>query len=359
MAELTNNRKRNRLVDQILKNSTALIESSTLKTLVKSQDQQSKFMHLVAGKERLRSNNKEKKNVFRSFFLFFLVLIAVMVVVNFIFTSNAFNRILSEFHFDTLPQGAQQYFWAGVNIPKPTESITQVPVELSENIPETPQPVSATLPATEVTPDPTQITDTPPTVTFDGAYVVQNGDTLFKIATKYGTSVNAIAQNNSISNQSIIYQGQELLIPPSDYVPAVVEPPQNDGIPPEGNDQYILVDISEQHLYAYESGELAFSFVASTGINNSTRVGVFSVLDKISNAYGANWDIWMPNWLGIYWSGTLENGIHALPILSNGNRLWSGYLGTPISYGCVVLGVNESQLLYDWVRVGTVVEIQW
>jgi lipoprotein-anchoring transpeptidase ErfK/SrfK len=117
------------------------------------------------------------------------------------------------------------------------------------------------------------------------------------------------------------------------------------------------VSISEQHLYAYEGDVLVYSFVASTGMNNSTRVGTFSVLDKIPNAYGATWNIWMPNWLGIYYSGYLENGIHALPILSNGNRLWAGYLGRPISYGCIVLGMEESQLLYDWAEIGTVVEI--
>ena len=125
------------------------------------------------------------------------------------------------------------------------------------------------------------------------------------------------------------------------------------------NEKLIVVDISEQHLYAYEGSVLVFSFIASTGIGNSTRVGSFSVLEKIPNAYGATWNIWMPNWLGIYWSGGLQNGIHALPILSNGVRLWAGYLGRPISYGCVVVGVEEAQLLYDWADVGTPVEIQW
>jgi lipoprotein-anchoring transpeptidase ErfK/SrfK len=134
----------------------------------------------------------------------------------------------------------------------------------------------------------------------------------------------------------------------------------NDGSnPPSTAGKYILVSISEQHLTAYENGQLIYSFVASTGMHNGTRAGTFSVLDKIPNAYGSTWDIWMPDWLGIYYSGGLENGIHALPILPGGDRLWSGFLGTPISFGCVVLGVNEALQLYNWADVGTPVKIVW
>ena len=129
--------------------------------------------------------------------------------------------------------------------------------------------------------------------------------------------------------------------------------------PGYGGNKYILVDISEQHMYVYEGDVLVYSFVASTGMNNATRVGTFSVLEKIPNAYGSTWNIWMPNWLGIYWSGNLQNGIHALPILPNGATLWAGYLGVPISYGCVVLDTYDAQVLYDWADVGTPVEIQW
>ena len=129
--------------------------------------------------------------------------------------------------------------------------------------------------------------------------------------------------------------------------------------PSYSGSKYILVDISEQHMYVYENDQLLYSFVASTGINNGTRAGLFHVQSKIPNAYGATWNIWMPNWLGIYWSGSLENGIHALPILSNGAELWAGYLGHPISYGCVVLGSYEASLLYNWAEIGTPVEIRW
>ena len=123
--------------------------------------------------------------------------------------------------------------------------------------------------------------------------------------------------------------------------------------------KYILVDISEQHMYVYEAAALIHSFVASTGIDNATRVGTFQVQSKYPSAYGSTWDIWMPNWLGIYYAGGLENGIHALPILPNGATLWAGLLGTPVSYGCVVLGSYEAQLLYDWAELGTPVEIRW
>ena len=163
--------------------------------------------------------------------------------------------------------------------------------------------------------------------------------------------------------ESQVYSEVVADAPTPEYIPPVA---QNDytyevttPTPNYGGNKHILVDISEQHMYVYEGDTLVYSFVSSTGMNNSTRVGTFSVLEKIPNAYGATWNIWMPNWLGIYWSGSLQNGIHALPILSNGATLWEGYLGMPISYGCVVLGTSEAQLLYDWADVGTPVEIQW
>ena len=140
--------------------------------------------------------------------------------------------------------------------------------------------------------------------------------------------------------------------------PAGMEP-ASPVVPSYGGSKYILVDISDQYMYVYDGDALIYSFVASTGIGNSTRVGTFAVQSKIPNAYGSTWNIWMPNWLGIYWSHGLENGIHALPILSNGATLWEGFLGRPVSYGCVVLGTYESQLLYDWAEIGTPVEIQW
>jgi lipoprotein-anchoring transpeptidase ErfK/SrfK len=251
--------------------------------------------------------------------------------------------------------------WAGADILKPTRTPTVTPIPTF-----TPLPTATATPFPTVTVQPTLVPTQPvielpiPTgVSLSGDhYVVQAGDTLFGISQKLGVSLADLAAANSIGLQSVIYIGQSLAVPQPGMVYETTPLPEVTQ-PPVTTDQYILVDISEQHLYAYDSGNLVFSFVASTGMNNATRTGLFSVLDKIPNAYGATWDLWMPNWLGIYWAGSLENGIHALPILSNGTQLWAGYLGTPISFGCIVLGVNEAQQLYDWVVVGTPVEIQW
>ncbi len=65
-------------------------------------------------------------------------------------------------------------------------------------------------------------------------HVVLPGETLFRIATQYGASLNAVVEANAITDSSLIYPGQTLLIPG-------VQPPQLSGdLPP------IVSDISIQ-----------------------------------------------------------------------------------------------------------------
>ncbi len=44
-------------------------------------------------------------------------------------------------------------------------------------------------------------------------YVVRPGDTVYRIATRYGTTVTAVAQANNLANANTIYVGQVLIIP--------------------------------------------------------------------------------------------------------------------------------------------------
>lgn len=128
---------------------------------------------------------------------------------------------------------------------------------------------------------------------------------------------------------------------------------------PSGWQKKIVVDIASQRFYAYEGDRLVYEFVCSTGDASSPTVpGEYQVLDKIPVAYSSAWHLEMPYWLGIYWAGTLENGIHALPILANGQVLWEGYLGRPVSFGCIILSTEAAKIIYDWAEVGTPVIIR-
>ncbi len=129
--------------------------------------------------------------------------------------------------------------------------------------------------------------------------------------------------------------------------------------PAPANDRVIVVGIAEQRMHVYEDGEQVFDFVVSTGEpGRDTAIGEFEILDKIDVAYASTWNLDMPNWMGIYWSGPLENGIHALPIVKHtGYKLWDGYLGQRVSYGCIILSDEDAATLFNWTEIGTKVKI--
>jgi lipoprotein-anchoring transpeptidase ErfK/SrfK len=165
-----------------------------------------------------------------------------------------------------------------------------------------------------------------------------------------------LAQINNLSNPSLLYSGQTLTIPASGALTQTT--PQADNSVPAAN-KHIIVDVSDQRAYIYENGDLKWTFVISTGIpGRETWRGEFKIQNKLPNAYASTWDLQMPYWLGFYWAGPLQNGFHALPILSNGVRLWEGLLGAPASYGCVILSVEDAPLLYDWADIGTPVTVR-
>ena len=65
------------------------------------------------------------------------------------------------------------------------------------------------------------------------------------------------------------------------------------------------------------------------------------------------------NWLTIYEAVPgFTDGIHGLPLLHNGVRLWGNVLGQPASYGCIIMSLKEAEDLYNWAANGTVVEIK-
>lgn len=241
--------------------------------------------------------------------------------------------------------------------PLPTNTASPIPTETASATPSaTPTSQPTAKPTSTQPPAPTQPKNTPVTST---NYTVRPGDTLNLIAQRNNVSLQDLIAVNNLLNPSFIQAGQALIIPRGGLPPITTQPTAEVNptrVPGKGKE--IQIDISEQHIYAYENGQLVQSYVVSTGIGNSTRIGTFKVLDKISNAYSNAFNIWMPWWLGIYYSGTLENGIHGLPKLWNGVELWGNLLGQPATYGCIEARTFEIKKLYDWAEIGTPVIIR-
>ncbi|MBN2554827.1 MAG: L,D-transpeptidase family protein [Anaerolineales bacterium] len=180
-------------------------------------------------------------------------------------------------------------------------------------------------------------------------HVVRGTDSILSIAFEVGMPYWRLQEANPMIAVHGLTVGETLIIPPRD-VNLVVPALEN---------KRIVVSITEQHMWTYEDGEVRSEHVISTGMSSSpTMPGVFQVQIHILNAYGENWDLYMPHFLGIYEAVPgFMNGIHGLPLLSNGARLWANVLGSPASYGCIILDLQAAEDVYNWAENGVVVEI--
>jgi hypothetical protein len=181
-------------------------------------------------------------------------------------------------------------------------------------------------------------------------HVASPGDTWVSLAFDYGIPYWKIQEANPDYRYSGFSSGDMLTIPAQD---ALLELPVVTG-------KRILISIPEQRMWVYERGEIIREFVISTGIASSpTMAGIFQIESHYPNAYASIWDLYMPNFMGIYYAVPgLLNGIHGLPTLSNGQRLWANVLGSPASFGCIILDLPAAEWLYDWAEEGVVVEIR-
>lgn len=181
-------------------------------------------------------------------------------------------------------------------------------------------------------------------------YTVQAGDTLSSVAANFGVTPWHLIKANPNTDPNWLYVGQQLTIPSQDeltpYAPT--------------RDKRVVVSVGEQRMRVYENGALIYDWPVSTGVSKSpTHTGVFQILDKEENAYASLWDLWMPHFMAIYAAGPgFYNGFHGLPTLSNGRRLWEGSLGSPASYGCIILGLEEAAAFYRWAEVGVIVVVE-
>lgn len=180
-------------------------------------------------------------------------------------------------------------------------------------------------------------------------HIVQHGETITSIAWDYGIPYLYIQRANDGLNSVSV--GQSITIPAADsFLLYPVVPHKR-----------IVVSISQQRTWVYEYGQLKWDWPASTGISSSpTWPGVYQILSHEPNAYAGNWDLWMPNFMGVYQpvpGADFTNGFHGFPTRGGGQLLWENSLGTRVTYGCILLSNTNIQLLYNWAEKGVVVEI--
>ncbi len=118
----------------------------------------------------------------------------------------------------------------------------------------------------------------------------------------------------------------------------------------------IGIDLAKQTLTYYVAHEAWKEFPVSSGkASMPTPQGSFHILNKVKKAWSKAYGLWMPYWLGLDHG---EFGIHELPVWPSGYREGENHLGTPVSHGCIRLGIGSAQYIYDRVATGTEVIIK-
>ena len=200
---------------------------------------------------------------------------------------------------------------------------------------------------------PTPAPETPPAPSGEETvYIVQAGDTLFKIGVKFGVSWPLIQSVNGLTSTRI-YTGQRLIIPGANStpVPATEAPPVETPPPPAGTGRRFLVDLSEQRLYAYEGDTMVRTTLISSGLPEyPTVIGTYSIYLKYESTrmVGPGYDLSNVPYTMYFYKGY---GLHG--------TYWHNNFGTPMSHGCVNMPTEEAQWAFYWADYGTPVTVQW
>ena len=120
--------------------------------------------------------------------------------------------------------------------------------------------------------------------------------------------------------------------------------------------KYIDISLKYQNMVIFENGKALSAHIISSGKSGMpTPQGQFSIHNKALRAWSKKYALFMPFWMAFLPSG--EMGIHELPEWPGGYKEGANHLGTPVSHGCVRLGVGDAKEVYDWAEIGTPVII--
>lgn len=144
-------------------------------------------------------------------------------------------------------------------------------------------------------------------------------------------------------------------------------PPNNSPVVPDNlvattdakiaDGKYIDINLAKQQLSIFENGARLGTYKVSTGKKGmATPTGTFHVLAKRGRAWSKKYKLFMPDFMLFTTQG---HGIHELPEWPNGYKEGANHLGTPVSHGCVRLGVGPAAKVYAWSDIGTPIVIHY
>lgn len=125
-------------------------------------------------------------------------------------------------------------------------------------------------------------------------------------------------------------------------------------VPGRFEGRYVDIDLTNQKLCRVEATAVIDCFLISSGKPGmATPAGTFYINDKNPRHWSGKYSMWLPYWQQFISGGW---GIHELPE-TNTWKETAEHLGTPVSHGCVRLGVGPAQTVYDWTSMGTPVYV--
>jgi LysM repeat protein len=190
-------------------------------------------------------------------------------------------------------------------------------------------------------------TAAPSTSSSGSVHVVQRGENLFRIALRYGTTVQALASANNLSSTSLIRVGQTLVIPGGgSSSPA----PSSSPVSAPTSGKWIDIKLSSQSLVAYEGQRPVYWATVSTGLARTPTVkGRFRIYSKYRSTTmsGPGYRYTNVPYVMFFYRGYSVHGCY-----------WHNNFGHPMSHGCVNMRTSDAQWLYNWAPVGTLVVVR-
>jgi len=118
----------------------------------------------------------------------------------------------------------------------------------------------------------------------------------------------------------------------------------------------IDINLSTQKMNTAQGGKAISEYLISSGAPGmSTPVGTFYIQTKELNHWSTTYGLYMPYAMRIH--GAYY--IHELPYWPGGYREGEDHLGTPVSHGCVRLGMGSAKQVYNFANIGTKVLIHY